>query len=502
MTISAVYSADTYAGDGSTTTFAITFSFLSVSTNVKVSIKVDSTGVITEKTAATHYNVSGSNVVFTAGNIPASGETIIIELNPDFKQESDYSENNNFPAETVETDLDERCLEGQINNALVGNSLKIDSSLSGVTTTIVASSTNATNADKYIKFNSDGDGFEVQALSASAGLGAVIDDTTPQLGGSLDVNSQKIVSTSNGNIDIEPNGTGNVLLGNLTFDADQTIGAGQDNYVLTYDNGTGLVSLEASPSSDLVNDTTPQLGGDLDMNGNQITSPDGTDLIDIPNGSIDLQTASTSRLDITDSGVRLGAANARVTTILDEDSMSSDSATALATQQSIKAYVDAAAGGGKILQVVQGTKTDTQTVTGNTYTEITGLTASITPSSTSNKILIMASITCGNSTNAVSQGFRLQRDTTDLLQGAAASNRTLVTTATRGENATEAMGNVAMVYLDSPSSVSALTYSVETAANNSTSQSVYINRTPSDTDTANTYIRGASSIIVMEVDGT
>lgn len=105
----------------------------------------------------------------------------------------------------------------------------------------------------------------------------------------------------------------------------------------TGNQGAGLAAV--------VDDTTPQLGGDLDMNGNQITSPDGTDLIDIPNGSIDLQTASTSRLDITDSGVRLGAANARVTTILDEDTMSSDSATALATQQSIKAYVDASGGG-------------------------------------------------------------------------------------------------------------------------------------------------------------
>lgn len=78
------------------------------------------------------------------------------------------------------------------------------------------------------------------------GLSNVVDDTTPQLGGSLDVNGNKIVSVSNGDIDIEPNGTGNVLLGNFTFDADQTVGAGQDNYVLTYDNASGLISLEAS----------------------------------------------------------------------------------------------------------------------------------------------------------------------------------------------------------------------------------------------------------------
>lgn len=72
----------------------------------------------------------------------------------------------------------------------------------------------------------------------------LVEDTTPQLGGSLDVNGNKIVSTANGNIDIEPNGTGNVLLGNFVFDADQTVGAGQDNYVLTYDNAAGVISLE------------------------------------------------------------------------------------------------------------------------------------------------------------------------------------------------------------------------------------------------------------------
>ena len=105
----------------------------------------------------------------------------------------------------------------------------------------------------------------------------ISEDSTPQLGASLDVNGNKIVSVSNGDIDIEPNGTGNVLLGNMTFDADQTIGAGQDNYVLTYDDGAGVISLEAAAAaglSNVVEDTTPQLGGMLDVNGNSIG--DGT----------------------------------------------------------------------------------------------------------------------------------------------------------------------------------------------------------------------------------
>ncbi len=63
----------------------------------------------------------------------------------------------------------------------------------------------------------------------------------------LKLDANTISSTnSNGNITIDPNGTGNVAIGNFTFDADATVGASQDNHVLTYDNSSGLISLEAS----------------------------------------------------------------------------------------------------------------------------------------------------------------------------------------------------------------------------------------------------------------
>lgn len=100
-------------------------------------------------------------------------------------------------------------------------------------------------ASKFLKVNSAGNAIEF-VDNPSGGLSNIVEDTTPQLGGNLDVNGNKIVSTSNGDIDIEPNGTGDVLLGNFKFDADQTVGSGQDNYVLTYDNSSGKISLEAS----------------------------------------------------------------------------------------------------------------------------------------------------------------------------------------------------------------------------------------------------------------
>ena len=84
----------------------------------------------------------------------------------------------------------------------------------------------------------------VQAIS----INALSEDTTPALAGNLDVVTHKIVSTTNRNIDIEPHGTGNVLLGNFTFDADQSVGSGQDNYVMTYDHSAGTIGLEAAAS--------------------------------------------------------------------------------------------------------------------------------------------------------------------------------------------------------------------------------------------------------------
>ena len=130
------------------------------------------------------------------------------------------------------------------------------------------------------------------------------EDTTPELGGNLSVAGNKITSASNGDIDIEPNGTGNVLLGNFEFDVDQTVGAGQDNHVLTYDNATGHISLEAVPAggiSDLVDDTSPQLGGSLLANGNTIDM-EGNELILDADGDTSITADTDDRIDFRTTG--------------------------------------------------------------------------------------------------------------------------------------------------------------------------------------------------------
>lgn len=119
-----------------------------------------------------------------------------------------------------------------------------------------------------------------QGVTADSALQDVVEDTTPQLGGSLDVNGNKIVSVSNGNIDIEPHGTGNVLLGNFIINADAAIGAGQDNFVLTYDHAAGTWGPEAAGagSGDFKAD------GTVDMTG-QFKTDVGTFASDVANGA-------------------------------------------------------------------------------------------------------------------------------------------------------------------------------------------------------------------------
>ena len=92
-----------------------------------------------------------------------------------------------------------------------------------------------------------------------------------------DADSVDIATTnSNADINLTPHGTGDVKLGTLAIDGDQTVGSGQDGYVLTYTHSNTKAALAALPASiaNTVEDTTPQLGGNLDTNSHNIDFDD------------------------------------------------------------------------------------------------------------------------------------------------------------------------------------------------------------------------------------
>ena len=122
--------------------------------------------------------------------------------------------------------------------------------------------------------------------TAAGGLSDIVSDTTPQLGGNLDVNGNSIVSVSNGNISITPNGSGKVILDGLSHPTSD----GSNGQFLKTDGGGNLsfASVTQATGNELENlseDTSPQLGGNLDVNGNDIVSTSNANIDILPNGS-------------------------------------------------------------------------------------------------------------------------------------------------------------------------------------------------------------------------
>ena len=151
-------------------------------------------------------------------------------------------------------------------------------------------------------------------------------------------------------------------------------------------------------------------------------------------------------------------------------------------------------GFGKVLQVVQAVKTDTFSTASATMVEVTGFSASITPSSTSNKILVLADVAFGSSNLGF---YQLRRGGSEIAPAITASGYESSWSCFPNTDATMAQS---IIYLDSPSSVSSLTYSIYCRAR-STSYVTCVNRTGSDTSGQNYSVRNASYITLIEIAG-
>lgn len=155
---------------------------------------------------------------------------------------------------------------------------------------------------------------------------------------------------------------------------------------------------------------------------------------------------------------------------------------------------------GSVLQVVQATKTDTASyATSGAWTDLVGISASITPSSTSNKILVLVSISSGCSgANSPDTLVRLKRNSSVVTGaiGDASGSRTLGSFGLNTWRSSYELGNASFQYLDSPSSTSSLTYGFD-IKNGDTG---FINRTSADENSTGGE-RGISVIILMEIKG-
>ena len=150
-------------------------------------------------------------------------------------------------------------------------------------------------------------------------------------------------------------------------------------------------------------------------------------------------------------------------------------------------------GGGGIIQVVNAIKTDTAS-TSSSFAD-TGLSASITPTSSSSKILIIAMLGGLGADNS-SIKAKLMRGSTDIAVGDAASNRARATV--QGQlSSTFNAASFHMSHLDSPSTTSATTYKVQFGGNGGVT--VFLNRIARDSDGSAEDARTASTLTLMEV---
>ena len=156
----------------------------------------------------------------------------------------------------------------------------------------------------------------------------------------------------------------------------------------------------------------------------------------------------------------------------------------------------AGASGGGIIQVVSTTVTSKFATNTTSYVDFTGMSVTITPASTSSKILIVANVHGSSYTNQ--NGFwRLVRGSTNIAIGTHSASSNKVTGAFyagQGNNANQSVF-MNICHLDSPATTSATTYKVQ-VAHTTTSTYLVMNSRASDD-----YLGAVSAITAMEISG-
>ena len=151
-------------------------------------------------------------------------------------------------------------------------------------------------------------------------------------------------------------------------------------------------------------------------------------------------------------------------------------------------------GGGKILQIVSTTKTDTTSISSSDFANITGMSVSITPSSTSNKIFLIGYV-CVSLTDFQKRVYlKITGGNAANYIGAAGTGIEAANVAVLRVNTNYGQLNSPLQYLDSPTPTSAITYQVQWASEGGATG--YLNR-PVTQDSVGANV--ASTITAMEV---
>ena len=170
----------------------------------------------------------------------------------------------------------------------------------------------------------------------------------------------------------------------------------------------------------------------------------------------------------------------------------------------VLSFAAVGASAGQVIQVVSVQKTNifstTNGILGTGFTDITGLSATITPSSASNKILVLASVMCSNN-NGDRVYFRLLRGATLIGNADTVGTGTPCIASWFRGSGTSDTASVGINFLDTPSSTSALTYKLTTCSNQSDGNSTTRINGQSNSGNGASDDNTASTITLLEIKG-
>ena len=238
----------------------------------------------------------------------------------------------------------------------------VDSQVATVDTlTEVLANGNTTTTDQKIQFrdnaiyiNSSADG----QLDLVADTEIQIAATTIDINGAINASGEIIAASLDISGDIDVDGTTNLdvvdidgavdmattlaVAGNVDFNGDLDVDGTTNLDVVDIDGAVDMATTLTVGST--ITGTSLTLSGNIDLEGDiDVNGTTNLDVVDI-DGAVDmastLTVAGTTDVGTLEFDSLSGTGSVAITDILDEDNMSSNSATKLATQQSIKAYVD------------------------------------------------------------------------------------------------------------------------------------------------------------------
>jgi len=202
---------------------------------------------------STHKRINGNYDITTLGasdvvTISSSAVTVTGNLTVSGTQTTVNSQ---------DTDIQDRVIvlnKGEAGAGVTGGTsgLEVDRG-SSTNSRIVYDESN----DKWSIDNGSGSLTPIASSASGLGLENIVEDTTPQLGGSLDVNGESIVSASNGNVVIAPDGTGILHVDGsaVRLQNEGSDPTGQSGYTTVYSKvagsgGTGLYTVTDTTTAD------------------------------------------------------------------------------------------------------------------------------------------------------------------------------------------------------------------------------------------------------------